>query len=58
MYKKRYGAHETRIREVQLNSSGIHIGQPLEQFSGILSGIPNYVGDTQTLMNNTHEPTD
>ncbi|WP_035798046.1 ATPase domain-containing protein [Crocosphaera chwakensis] len=58
VYKKRYGAHETRIREVQLNSSGIHIGQPLEQFSGILSGIPNYVGDTQTLMNNTHEPTD
>jgi circadian clock protein KaiC len=50
VYKKRYGSHETRIREVELSSDGIHIGEPLEQFSGVLSGIPNYVGDTQKLM--------
>ncbi|MDB9527975.1 ATPase domain-containing protein [Oscillatoria sp. CS-180] len=50
VYKKRYGTHETRIREVQLSSAGIHIGEPLEQFIGVLSGIPNYIGDAQSLM--------
>ena len=50
VYKKRYGSHETRIREVELSSDGIHIGEPLEQFVGVLSGIPNYVGDTRKLM--------
>ena len=37
--KKRSGAHETAIRELTLSSSGIHIGEPLSQFRGILSGV-------------------
>ncbi len=44
VYKKRYGSHENSIREVQLTSGRIKIGQTLEQFVGILSGIPNYSG--------------
>lgn len=50
VYKKRYGGHETRLREVQLTSGEIHIGEPLDRFVGVLSGIPNYIGDTQNLM--------
>ncbi len=36
--KKRSGTHETAIRELKLSSSGIHIGEPLSQYRGILSG--------------------
>jgi circadian clock protein KaiC len=38
--KKRSGEHETTIREVKLSSSGVNIGEPLTQFRGILSGLP------------------
>ncbi len=38
--KKRSGAHESSIRELTLSSSGIHIGEPLIRFRGIMSGTP------------------
>ncbi len=38
--KKRSGAHETTIRELRLASDGLHIGEPLIHFKGILSGNP------------------
>jgi circadian clock protein KaiC len=38
--KKRGGAHERTIREFSMSSSGIHVGQPLRNFRGILTGIP------------------
>jgi circadian clock protein KaiC len=50
VYKKRYGIHEMGIREVILGPDGIHIGEPLKQFTGILSGTPHYIGEQQTLM--------
>ena len=37
--KKRSGSHETAIRELTLSSSGLHIGEPLVNFRGILSGL-------------------
>ena len=40
--KKRSGIHETAIREFKMAKQGITIGDPLEQFRGILSGIPSY----------------
>jgi circadian clock protein KaiC len=42
--KKRTGAHEKSIREYELTSSGIRIGEPLAEFQGVLSGIPAYAG--------------
>ena len=42
--KKRAGAHEDTIREYRITDRGIKIGQPLQQFQGILWGIPNFVG--------------
>lgn len=40
--KKRSGYHETAIRDFILGHNGIQIGQPLEQFRGVLSGMPQY----------------
>ena len=42
--KKRSGAHETAIRELQLAKGGIQIGQPLQDFEGVLTGVPRFVG--------------
>ena len=48
--KKRSGTHENTIREFQLTPGGLKVGPPLTQFSGILTGTPTYVGDSQPLM--------
>ncbi len=40
--KKRGGAHERTIREFRLESTGIHVGLPLREFRGILTGVPQY----------------
>jgi circadian clock protein KaiC len=42
--KKRSGAHENAIRELTLGPDGIQVGPPLEQFSGVLTGVPRYHG--------------
>jgi circadian clock protein KaiC len=38
--KKRSGAHEGTIRELFFDKDGIHLGQPLKGFRGILTGTP------------------
>ncbi len=38
--KKRTGHHERTIREFSLSRKGIAIGEPLEQFQGVLTGTP------------------
>ena len=38
--KKRSGAHEDTLREMRLGRSGIHLGEPLYEFHGVMSGIP------------------
>ncbi|WP_439408919.1 ATPase domain-containing protein [Bradyrhizobium sp. DASA03076] len=42
--KKRSGNHEHTIREFRLTTSGIKLGPPLKDFSGIFSGTPRYTG--------------
>jgi circadian clock protein KaiC len=42
--KKRNGLHERTIRELDMNATGILIGEPLTDFHGILTGVPTYVG--------------
>jgi circadian clock protein KaiC len=42
--KKRSGAHEDSIRELKLSHGGVHIGQPLNDFEGVLTGVPRFVG--------------
>jgi circadian clock protein KaiC len=38
--KKRYGSHEHTIREFQVTRGGLQLGEPLTQFSGLLTGSP------------------
>jgi circadian clock protein KaiC len=42
--KKRTGAHEDTIREFQISSDGISLGEPLVGFQGVLRGVPSMVG--------------
>jgi circadian clock protein KaiC len=48
--KKRTSAHEDMIREYKIDSQGINLGEPLEDFQGVLRGVPNYVGAGSPLM--------
>ena len=42
VFKKRRGAHERTIRDIEFSSKGIEIGPPLRQFRGILTGVPEF----------------
>lgn len=42
--KKRTGAHEETIREFSIGPAGLRLGPPLENFQGVLRGVPDYVG--------------
>ena len=48
--KKRTGTHETSIRELQLGPERIHVGRPLTDFRGILTGVPMYTGSSVPLI--------
>jgi circadian clock protein KaiC len=42
--KKRVGSHEDSIREFRLSNDGLAVGEPLEEFQGIMTGVPSYSG--------------
>jgi circadian clock protein KaiC len=42
--KKRTGKHETYIREIGIDKGHLLVGEPLTQFRGVLTGVPEYVG--------------
>jgi len=48
--KKRSGNHERSIREFRFDPDGIHIGPPLRQFDGVLTGVPTYRGEDRSLL--------
>jgi circadian clock protein KaiC len=48
--KKRTGAHEETIREYQIGSEGITLGEPLAEFQGVLRGVPIHVGSGANLL--------
>ncbi len=47
--KKRRGAHETTIRELTMDAEGLHVGKPLEEFQGVLTGVPTLLGPADVL---------
>ena len=47
--KKRTGAHENAIREFKIDNTGLQIGPPIENFQGVLRGVPQYLGATPNL---------
>jgi circadian clock protein KaiC len=40
--KKRGGRHERTIREFRLEAEGIHVGDALRDFRGVLTGVPTF----------------
>jgi circadian clock protein KaiC len=52
--KKRTGRHELTIRELRLGPKGIRLGQPLQEFQGVLTGTPTYAGKAGPLLGETN----
>jgi len=48
--KKRNGYHERTIRELDLDATGIVIGEPLTDFHGVLTGVPTYLGSLDPMV--------
>lgn len=42
--KKRTGPHEETIRELRLEATGVRVGEPLDDFQGVLTGTPSFHG--------------
>ena len=48
--KKRSGNHERTIRECRVTKGGLSVGEPLVEFQGVLTGVPQYIGGVEPLM--------
>jgi circadian clock protein KaiC len=42
VFKKRTGPHERTIRQLTIDETGVHVGEPLRKFRGIMTGVPRY----------------
>lgn len=42
--KKRSGPHESAVRELKMTKKGIELGEPLAQFQGVMTGVPQILG--------------
>ncbi|MHB1332658.1 MAG: ATPase domain-containing protein [Sulfuriferula sp.] len=45
VFKKRISRHERAIREYFITDKGVHVGEILQQFHGVLTGIPTFEGN-------------
>lgn len=48
--KKRTGGHEASIREYRIAPDGLRVGEPLRRFSGVMTGVPTFVGAEDELI--------
>jgi circadian clock protein KaiC len=48
--KKRTGKHEETIREFSIDELGLSLGGPLDEFEGVLRGVPTFIGRKGSLM--------
>lgn len=48
--KKRMGQHEDTIRELKMDNTGIRVGEPLQNFEGVLTGVPTFHGQTSEML--------
>ncbi len=48
--KKRIGRHEDTIREFKIDDCGVRVGNPLEQFQGVLTGVPTFQGQYDQML--------
>ena len=48
--KKRSGAHERSVREFKIEKGGLRVGEVLNQFQGVLTGTPIFIGNEERLL--------
>lgn len=48
--KKRTGMHETAIREYAIGPARVRVGEPLTEFHGVMTGVPQYRGSAEPLL--------
>jgi circadian clock protein KaiC len=56
--KKRTGGHERTLRQLRITEQGLHIGPPLRDFVGVMTGVPQYVGREAMLPGAAREGTE
>jgi circadian clock protein KaiC len=49
VFKKRSSVHERTIRQFSMSKDGIHVGEVLRGFRGILTGVPVYLGPAEAV---------
>jgi circadian clock protein KaiC len=49
VFKKRSGQRERTVRQLRISETGIQIGEPLREFSGVMSGVPQHQGSVEML---------
>ena len=54
--KKRTGAHEDVIREFKIRGNRLEVGEPLSEFRGVLTGVPEYLGANDGLFGVASDP--
>jgi circadian clock protein KaiC len=47
--KKRTGSHEDVIREFRIRGDRLEVGEPLSDFRGVLTGVPEFMGGGERL---------
>jgi circadian clock protein KaiC len=52
--KSRTASHALTIHELQLGPDGVRVGEPLEGFEGVLTGLPSYHGSTPMMVQGAH----
>lgn len=55
--KKRSGFHERTIREFRMSSGGVEVGKPLEEYQGVMTGVPVYQGKSAMIENSSVQET-
>lgn len=54
VFKKRTGEHERTLRQLKISEQGIWIGEPLREFRGVMTGVPQYEGAGELLRDPVH----
>lgn len=54
--KTRTARHERTIREFQIGTGGLQLGEPLHKFQGVLTGVPTFSGEGRALMARQADP--
>ena len=58
VFKKRTGSHERTVRELRIMETGVVVGDPLVGFRGIMTGTPEYLGETKMIGQHSANSTD